>query len=54
VPLGILGALVISAILYVAMSAVLTGMVPYQKLGVDAPVAVALDAHPQLAGSARL
>jgi len=48
VPLGILGALVISAILYVAMSAVLTGMVPYQKLGVDAPVAVALDAHPQL------
>lgn len=48
VPLGILGALVISAILYVAMAAVLTGMVPYQKLGVDAPVAVALDAHPQL------
>jgi APA family basic amino acid/polyamine antiporter len=48
VPLGILGALVISAILYVAMSAVLTGMVPYTKLGVDAPVAVALDAHPQL------
>jgi APA family basic amino acid/polyamine antiporter len=49
VPLGILGALVISAILYVAMSAVMTGMVPYQKLGADAPVAVALDAHPQLA-----
>jgi APA family basic amino acid/polyamine antiporter len=48
VPLGILGALIISAILYVAMSAVLTGMVPYTKLGVDAPVAVALDAHPQL------
>jgi APA family basic amino acid/polyamine antiporter len=48
VPLGILGALVISAILYVAMSAVLIGMVPYTKLGVDAPVAVALDAHPQL------
>jgi basic amino acid/polyamine antiporter, APA family len=49
VPLGILGALIISAILYVAMSAVMTGMVPYQKLGADAPVAVALDAHPQLA-----
>ena len=48
VPLGILGALVISAILYVAMSAVLTGMVPYTQLGVDAPVAVALDAHPQI------
>ena len=48
-PLGILGALVISAVLYIAMAAVMTGMVPYQKLGADAPVAVALDAHPQLA-----
>ena len=48
VPAGIIGALVISAVLYVAMAAVMTGMVPYQKLGVDAPVAVALDAHPQL------
>jgi APA family basic amino acid/polyamine antiporter len=48
VPLGILGALIISAVLYVGMSAVMTGMVPYQQLGADAPVAVALDAHPQL------
>ena len=47
-PLGILGALVISAVLYVAMATVLTGMVPYPKLDSDAPVAVALDAHPQL------
>jgi basic amino acid/polyamine antiporter, APA family len=47
-PLGIIGALVISAVLYVAMSTVLTGMVPFQKLDSDAPVAVALDAHPQL------
>ncbi len=47
-PLGIIGALLISAVLYVAMSAVLTGMVPFQKLDSDAPVAVALDAHPQL------
>src|SRR6266446_8938675 len=47
-PLGILGALVISAVLYVAMATVLTGMVPFQKLDTDAPVAVALDAHPQL------
>jgi APA family basic amino acid/polyamine antiporter len=30
------------------MSAVLTGLVPYTQLDVDAPVAVALDAHPQL------
>ncbi len=48
-PLGIIGALVISAVLYVAMASVLTGMVPYQKLDSDAPVAAALDAHPQLA-----
>src|SRR5882724_2268801 len=48
-PLGILGALAISAVLYVAMATVLTGMVPFQKLDSDAPVAVALDAHPQLA-----
>jgi APA family basic amino acid/polyamine antiporter len=39
---------VISVLLYVGMSTVLTGMVPYTQLGVDAPVAVALDAHPQL------
>jgi APA family basic amino acid/polyamine antiporter len=48
-PRGIIGALIISALLYVAMSAVITGMVPYTKLNVDAPVAVALDAHPQMA-----
>jgi APA family basic amino acid/polyamine antiporter len=47
-PIGIIGALLISVLLYVGMSTVLTGMVPYTKLGVDAPVAVALDAHPQL------
>lgn len=48
VPLGILATLVISAVLYVAMAAVMTGMVPYQQLDAAAPVAVALDAHPQL------
>jgi basic amino acid/polyamine antiporter, APA family len=47
-PIGIIGALLISVFLYVGMSMVLTGMVPYTQLGVDAPVAVALDAHPQL------
>jgi APA family basic amino acid/polyamine antiporter len=47
-PIGILAALLISALLYVGMSAVITGMVPFTELGVDAPVAVALDAHPQL------
>jgi len=49
VPLGILGALFISGLLYMAMAAVMTGMVSYTKLDVEAPVAVALDAHPQLA-----
>ena len=49
VPLGILGALFISGVLYMAMAAVMTGMVSYTKLDVEAPVAVALDAHPQLA-----
>jgi APA family basic amino acid/polyamine antiporter len=33
----------------VAMAAVMTGMVPYARLNVDAPVAVALDVHPELA-----
>jgi APA family basic amino acid/polyamine antiporter len=48
VPLGILGALVISCVLYLAMAAVLTGMVPYTKLNVDEPVALAIDLHPGL------
>jgi len=48
-PRGIIGALVISALLYVGMSTVMTGMVSYTKLNVDAPVAVAMDAHPGLA-----
>ncbi len=48
VPAGILGALVIATVLYVAMAAVMTGMVSYTKLDVAAPVAVALDEHPSL------
>ncbi len=47
-PIGILGSLIICTVLYVAMSAVLTGMVPYPKLNDAAPVAVALQAHPGL------
>jgi APA family basic amino acid/polyamine antiporter len=47
-PIGIIAALLISAVLYVATAAVMTGMVPHTKLGVDAPVAAALDAHPHL------
>ena len=48
VPIGILGALIISGVLYMAMAAVMTGMVPFAKLNVDAPVAVAIDMHPAL------
>ncbi len=48
VPLGILAALGISALLYIGMAAVMTGLVPYTQLDVGAPVAVALDAHPQI------
>jgi basic amino acid/polyamine antiporter, APA family len=48
-PIGILGTLVIATVLYVAMAAVLTGMLPLAKLDSAAPVAVALDAYPQLA-----
>ena len=53
-PIGIIGALVISTLLYVGMAIVMTGMVPFTSLKVDEPVAVALDAHPQLAWLAPL
>jgi APA family basic amino acid/polyamine antiporter len=43
-PIGILGSLIICTILYVLMALVMTGMVPYQQLGVADPVAVAIDA----------
>ena len=48
VPLGILSALVITAILYIGMATVMTGMVSYTELNVPNPVSVALNAHPQL------
>ena len=48
-PIGILGSLAICTVLYVAVSAVLTGMVPYPELDSPAPIAVALDRYPQLA-----
>ena len=48
-PIGIIGTLVVSTVLYVAMAASITGMVPYFKLNNAEPVAVALDAHPTLA-----
>jgi basic amino acid/polyamine antiporter, APA family len=43
-PIGILGSLVICALLYVAVCFVLTGIVPFDKLGVPDPIAVGIDA----------
>ena len=42
-PIGILGSLFICTLLYVAVSAVLTGMVSYTELNVAAPVAYAME-----------
>jgi APA family basic amino acid/polyamine antiporter len=38
VPIGIISSLIICTVLYIAVSAVLTGMVPYNKINIDAPV----------------
>jgi APA family basic amino acid/polyamine antiporter len=43
-PIGILGSLVVCTILYVLVSGVMVGLVPYKELGVAAPMAVAIDA----------
>ncbi|HEX8928208.1 MAG TPA: amino acid permease [Actinomycetota bacterium] len=43
-PLGIIGSLAICTVLYVAVSAVVTGMVSYKRLNVEAPLAFAFQA----------
>jgi APA family basic amino acid/polyamine antiporter len=48
-PRGILISLAICALLYVGVTAVLTGIVPYTELNVDAPIGVAIDKAPSLA-----
>ncbi|KAL5728422.1 Cationic amino acid transporter 9 [Ranunculus cassubicifolius] len=40
-PIGILGSLLICAVLYIAVCLVITGMLPYKLLGEDAPLAEA-------------
>jgi len=42
-PIGILGSLFVCMILYIAVSAVLTGIVDYKELNVPAPIALAID-----------
>jgi len=38
VPIGILASLTICTLLYIAVSAVITGMVPYHQIDIDAPI----------------
>ncbi len=43
VPIGIITSLVLCTVLYIAVSAVITGMVPYDKINIDAPVSNAFN-----------
>ena len=47
-PFGIMVSLVICTVLYLAMAAVLTGLIPYTLLDTREPVVTAVAAHPQL------
>lgn len=47
-PVGMLLSLAICTVLYIAMAAVMTGLVPYTQLGTDEPVVTAVAAHPEL------
>ncbi len=38
VPFGIIGSLLVCTVLYIAVSAILTGMVPYDRIDINAPV----------------
>ncbi|MEP6886305.1 MAG: amino acid permease [Gammaproteobacteria bacterium] len=48
IPIGMLGSLAICTVLYILMSSVMTGLVPFKLLNDAAPVAVALESHSQL------
>ena len=45
-PIGILGSLAICTVLYIVVSAILTGLVSYKQLGVMAPIVVGIQATP--------
>jgi basic amino acid/polyamine antiporter, APA family len=38
VPIGILSSLIICTVLYIAVAAVITGMIPYKEIDIDAPI----------------
>jgi APA family basic amino acid/polyamine antiporter len=42
-PIGIIASLCVASLLYVAVSAIMTGVVPYSKLGVANPIALVLN-----------
>ena len=42
-PIGILGSLLICTVLYILVSLILTGIVPFKELNVEAPVALAVE-----------
>jgi APA family basic amino acid/polyamine antiporter len=42
-PIGIVGALIVTSVLYIAVAGVLTGLVPYRELAVPDPIAKAID-----------
>jgi APA family basic amino acid/polyamine antiporter len=42
-PIGILGSLAACTLIYILVSAVVTGIVPYRELGVPDPIAIAID-----------
>jgi APA family basic amino acid/polyamine antiporter len=42
IPIGIIGSLIISSILYIAVAAIMTGMVPFNLLNNASPVAFEL------------
>jgi APA family basic amino acid/polyamine antiporter len=43
VPIGIITSLIICTVLYIAVTIVLTGMVPYDQIDIDAPIAAAFE-----------
>ncbi len=51
VPIGIITSLVLCTILYMAVAAVITGMVPYPKIDAHAPIAVAFGQRAEQTGS---
>jgi APA family basic amino acid/polyamine antiporter len=42
-PIGIMGSLIVATVLYMAVAAIMTGIVPYRELGVADPIALVLN-----------